>query len=63
MRRLLSIYDSVILAGERGEMFESSYVAFLEDIRLPTDRGQLREFWQQAPKIFAKEIRHDRGLR
>jgi hypothetical protein len=63
LRKLLSIYDAVMLAGKRSEMFESSYVAFLEDIRLPKEREQLREFWQHAPKIFAKEIKHDRELR
>jgi hypothetical protein len=32
VRSLLELYDAVERAGSRGEMYEASYVAFLEDI-------------------------------
>ena len=59
---LLKIYDSVDLAGKRGEMWEASYVAFLEDVRLPEDRADLREFWRVCPAKFLRDIQHDRGI-
>lgn len=59
---LLKLYDSVQLAGKRGEMWEPCYVAFLEDVRLPEDRAELRKFWQVCPPTFLREIRRDRGI-
>ncbi len=59
---LLKLYDFVQLAGKRGEMWEGSYVAFLEDVRLPQEPADLRKFWQVCPPIFLREIQHDRGI-
>jgi hypothetical protein len=56
------LYDGVERAGPRGEMVVASYVAFLEDVRLPEDPAALREFWRHAPPAFAAAIAHDRGL-
>lgn len=62
LRALLALYDAVKQTGPRSEMYEASYVAFLEDIRLPTDPAQCREFWRHAPPAFAAAIKKDRGL-
>ena len=59
---LLKLYDSVQLAGRRGEMSEASYVAFLEDVRLPDDPAELRKFWQACPPVFLREIQEHRGI-
>ena len=63
VRELLKLYDSVQLAGKRGEMWEASYVAFLEDVRLPGDRADLREFWRHAAKRFSADIEQAGGPR
>jgi hypothetical protein len=52
----------VQLAGKRGEMWDACYVAFLEDVRLPEDRADLRKFWQVCPPTFLREIQRDRGI-
>jgi hypothetical protein len=63
VRSLLALYDAVERAGKRGEMYESSYVAFLEDVTLPKDPAALRQFWRHAPPLFTTAIQKDRGLR
>lgn len=63
LRTLLGLYDAVERAGRRGEMYEASYVAFLEDVRLPNDPASLREFWRHAPPLFTAALKRDRGLR
>jgi hypothetical protein len=63
LRSLLAIYDAVERAGERSEMYESSYVAFLEDLPLPKDPAQLREFWRHCPPLLMAELKRDRGIR
>ena len=62
VRDLLELYDAVERAGQRGEMYEASYVAFLEDVRLPSDPAALREFWRYAPPLFSAALKRDRGL-
>ena len=37
LRSLPDLYDAVDRSGTRGEMYEASYVAFLEDLRLPSN--------------------------
>lgn len=59
---LLKIYDYAQLAGTRGEMWEASYVAFLEDVGLPLEPADLRKFWQVCPTNFLREIQRDRGI-
>ena len=59
---LLKLYDFVELAGKRGEMWEASYVAFLEDVRLPQEPADLRKFWRVCPPTFLREIQRDRGV-
>lgn len=39
LRSLLNLYDAVERGGRREEMYESSYVAFLEDVVLSVDRS------------------------
>ena len=56
-------YDAVARVGQSSEMFEAQYVAFLEDVRLPTDPTALRAFWRHAPPLFTSHIKADRGLR
>jgi hypothetical protein len=63
LRSMLELYDAVERAGGRGEMHEASYVAFLEDVRLPGNPAMLREFWRHAPPLFAAAVKRDRGLR
>jgi len=63
LRALLELYDAAERAGQRGEMNEASYVAFLQDVRLPSDPAALREFWRHAPPLFAAALKRDRGLR
>ena len=60
---LLSLYDAVERVGPRSEMYDASYVAFLEDVRLPTEPARLRQLWRSAPRAFTAAIQHDRGLR
>jgi hypothetical protein len=62
LRTLLELYDGVERAGERGEMYDASYVAFLEDVRLPNTPAALREFWRHVPPLFAAALKRDRGL-
>jgi hypothetical protein len=59
---LLKLYDSVHSAGDRGEMWEARIVAFLEDIRLPQEPAELREFWRVCPQTFLREIQRDRRI-
>ena len=59
---LLKLYDCVQSAGKRGEMWEASYVAFLEDVRLPQGPADLRKFWQVSPPTFLRELQRDRGI-
>lgn len=63
VRQLTTLYDRAMLAEKKGEMWEASYVTFLEDVRLPEDRSDLREFWRHAAKRFSADIGHDRRLR
>ena len=59
---LLKLYDFVELAGQRGEMWEGSYVAFVEDVRLPEEPANLRKFWHVCPPAFLREIQRDRRI-
>ena len=43
-------------------MHEASYVAFLEDVRLPKDPADLRQLWLHSPPAFVAAIKADRGL-
>ncbi len=60
--QFLKLYDAVQLAGKKGEMWEGSYVAFLEDLRLPTDPAELHKFWQVCPRVFLKDIQKARRI-
>ena len=60
--RLLELYEGVARVGRKSEMHEASYVAFLEDVRLPKDPADLRRFWLHSPPAFEAAIRRDRGL-
>ena len=59
---LLKLYDFVELAGKRSEMREGSYVAFVEELRLPAEPADLRKFWQVCPPAFLREIQRDRRI-
>lgn len=60
---MLRLYDHVQSTGKAGEMYEASYVGFLEDVRLPTAPADLRKFWLACPSILLRELRRDRGIR
>lgn len=62
-RALLNLYDQVQKAGKKSQMFEASYVAFLEDVRPPADPAHLRYFWQACPPTFLNDLQRDRGIR
>ena len=61
-RSLAEIYDGVERAGKRAEMWETSWVAFIEDLNLPESPRDRREFWRHAPPAFTGAVRRDRGI-
>jgi hypothetical protein len=61
LKSLLVLYDVAMKPGERSEMWDASYFAFLEDVRLPTEPARLREVWRHSPRRFIDDIKRDRG--
>ena len=59
---LLQLYDSVQRVGKRSEMFEACYVAFLEDVYIPNDPAQRREFFRHSTPVFLADIKRDRRI-
>jgi hypothetical protein len=60
LRRLFDLYDAVNREGKKGEMFDSSYVAFVEDVQLPKDRVQLMRVLRLMPESLLQPILSDR---
>jgi hypothetical protein len=60
LRRLFDLYDAVEREGKRGEMFDSAYVAFVEDVQLPNDRVQLLRVLRLMPESLLRPILADR---
>ena len=61
--RIVSIYAGVYRVGPRSEMFNSMYVSFEEDIKLPTDCEKLRDFWRPFPRELAQDLKATLGVR
>ena len=62
LRPLLAIYDAVERTGVKGEMWETSYVAFLEDLKLPGEQASLRQFWMNCPPRLEAALKQDRAI-
>ena len=61
-RTLAEIFDGVERVGKRSEMWETNWVAFIEDLCLPETPKDRREFWRHAPPAFTGAVRRDRGI-
>ena len=62
VRPLLDLYDAVERAGPGSEMYASSWVAFLEDVRPVGQKAVARPLAARAP-AFSAAIQRDRGMR